>query len=254
MLDVLDELHLPACHLINSSISEYAPSIPKALMARGDEFIGHGRTNAERQGQMWEDEEAALLRTVRDTIAEHTGKAPRGWMGPWISESFLTPDLLQELDYRFVMDWPCDDQPLWMNTRAGKIMSMPYSLDLNDSTQMLHHHLSPKAYGDMLIDRFEEMKNQSRKRRWFAQSRSIRCSRDSPIASYICGAHSSTCAKSPTASGLRARARSMITVSPCRPVRSSSPKPPGIGRYRASPARPANLPLTGTDLRPAIGA
>jgi allantoinase len=162
MFDVLDELAMPACHLINSSIFEYAPAIPKAILARNDEFIGHGRTNAERQGQMWEDDEHQLLRDVRDTISEYSGRPVRGWMGPWISESIVTPDLLQELDYKFVMDWPCDDQPFWMKTRSGRIMSMPYSLDLNDSTQMLHHHHTPQAYGDMLIDRFEEMKRQSK--------------------------------------------------------------------------------------------
>jgi allantoinase len=163
MLDMLDELDLPACHLINSSIFEYAPSIPKAIMARGDEFVGHGRTNAERQGQMWEDDERRLIEEARDIIAHETGRSPRGWMGPWISESFVTPDLLQEAGYTFIMDWPCDDQPFWMATRNGRIMSVPYSIDLNDATQQIHHHHTPQAYGDMLIDRFDEMKRQSRK-------------------------------------------------------------------------------------------
>jgi peptidoglycan/xylan/chitin deacetylase (PgdA/CDA1 family) len=163
MLDMLDMLDLPACHLINSSIFEYAPSVPKAIMARGDEFVGHGRTNAERQGQMWEDDERRLIEEARDIIAHETGRSPRGWMGPWISESFVTPDLLQEAGYTFIMDWPCDDQPFWMATRNGRIMSVPYSIDLNDATQQIHHHHAPQAYGDMLIDRFDEMKRQSRK-------------------------------------------------------------------------------------------
>ena len=127
ILDLLDEFELPASHLINTTVFDYAPAIVEALVDRGDEIIGHGRTNAERQGQMWEEDEARLIEYVREQIRKHSGTAPRGWMGPWMSQSAVTPDLLKELGFDFLMDWPCDDQPLWMRTRAGKLMSVPLS-------------------------------------------------------------------------------------------------------------------------------
>ena len=67
------------------------------------------------------------------TVAESCGRRPYGWMGPWISETAVTPDLLQENGYTFLMDWPADDQPFWMKTRAGRIMSVPYPIEINDT-------------------------------------------------------------------------------------------------------------------------
>ena len=96
VFDMLDELQLPANHLVNSLMYNYAPDIMDRIRARGDEIIGHGRSNAERQGIMWEEDEAALIREVNDTFRRHEGKAPRAWMSPWMSHSTTTPDLLRE--------------------------------------------------------------------------------------------------------------------------------------------------------------
>jgi peptidoglycan/xylan/chitin deacetylase (PgdA/CDA1 family) len=162
-LEMLDGLGLPACHLMNTAIFDFAPEILDAVLARGDEIVAHGRTNAEGRGLLWEEDERQLLASVRDTIEKRTGQTPRGWLTPWVHESDLTPDLLQETGYKYVMNWPFDDQPVWMKTREGRIMAMPYSQDLNDSTQILFHHHTPEAFAAMIVDRFDEMLRQSAK-------------------------------------------------------------------------------------------
>ncbi len=100
---------------------------------------------------MWEPDEARFLADVRDAILEHTGQQVRGWMAPWMSHSRHTPDLLQEAGYQFLMDWPADDQPIWMKTRGGRIMSVPYPLELNDSPQMLVRHHTPDQFSQIAI-------------------------------------------------------------------------------------------------------
>ncbi|WP_198952719.1 MULTISPECIES: polysaccharide deacetylase family protein [unclassified Achromobacter] len=161
LLELLDDLRAPACHLVNTTVMDYAPAITEAIMARGDEVIGHGRTNAERQGQWWEVDEKRVLEEVRDKIVQHTGRAPRGWMGPWMSQSRVTPDLLQETGFKFEMDWPGDDQPIWMKTRQGRLMSMPYSLEINDSPQIIVRHHTGEDFATMIVHQFEEMLRQS---------------------------------------------------------------------------------------------
>ena len=74
-LELFDELNLPAAHLINTAVFDYAPRIVDALKARGDEFIGHGRTNAERHSHMWEADEKRFLEEVRDAIIARLGQA-----------------------------------------------------------------------------------------------------------------------------------------------------------------------------------
>ena len=161
LYELLDELKLPACHLVNTTVFDYAPDVIEPIIARGDEVIGHGRTNAERHGQWWEADEARMLAEVRSKIEAATGRAPRGWMAPWMSQSKHTPDLLQEAGYCFEMDWPCDDQPIWMQTRSGRLMSMPYSLEINDSPQILVRHHTAEDFATMIVHQFEEMLHQS---------------------------------------------------------------------------------------------
>jgi allantoinase len=163
MYDLFDELNLPASHLVNTAVFDYAPEVIDPILARGDEIIGHGRTNAERQGQMWEPDEARLIAEVRDAIEKRTGRRPRGWMGPWMSQSHVTPDLLKEAGFDFLMDWPCDDQPIWLKTRAGKLMSVPYPLEINDSPQLLVRRHTAEEFASMIVGQFEEMLRLSQK-------------------------------------------------------------------------------------------
>lgn len=163
IFDMLDDLQLPASHLINTTLFEYAPQILERIKARNDEVIAHGRTNAERHAGMWEADEARFIAEVRDDIRKHWGQAPAGWMAPWMSVTPSTLDLLDEAGFKFVMDWPADDQPLWMKTRKGRIMSVPYPFELNDSPQMLVRHQSPDDFSQAIIDQFDEMLEQSDK-------------------------------------------------------------------------------------------
>jgi allantoinase len=161
LLDTLDALGIPAAHNFNTAVFDACPDIAPALVARGDEFVGHGRTNAERQDTLWEEDERRLIVESRDALLRHTGKAPEGWMGPWIAETPVTLDLLKQEGFRYVMDWPADDQPFWMRTSAGPILSVPYSVEINDSPAMVFRHHSGTDFEQMIIDQFDELLEQS---------------------------------------------------------------------------------------------
>jgi len=78
-------------------------------------------------------------------------------MGPWISETAVTPDLLKEAGYSYLLDWPADDQPFWMRTRSGPILSVPYPIEINDSPTMLSRMQSSTDFRQMIVDQFETM-------------------------------------------------------------------------------------------------
>jgi hypothetical protein len=84
-------------------------------------------------------------------------------MAPWMAATRWSPDLLKETGFDFLMDWPNDDQPIWMKTRAGPLMSVPYPIELNDSPQILVRHHSAEEFRDMIIGQFEELLRQSAK-------------------------------------------------------------------------------------------
>lgn len=158
---LFDEFDLPVTLLVNSEVYAHSPGLVEAFRARGDEIAAHGRTNSEAQGLLAEADEAALIAEATGIIARHEGKPPAGWLGPWLSESHLTPDLLQEAGYRYIMDWCMDDQPIWLKTRKGQILSVPYPQELNDSSTIVGRRASAADFATMIVDQFDEMLAQS---------------------------------------------------------------------------------------------
>jgi allantoinase len=162
-LDLLDEFGLPGAHNVNSTVLEACPEIVERLNGRGDEYVGHGRTNSERQDVLWEEDEARLIAESTEIVTRLAGRRPEGWLGPGIMESGVTPDLLKEAGYRYLMDWAMDDQPIWMRTRAGPILSVPYPTEINDLPALVIRRHSARQFAEMIIDQFDEMLEQSRK-------------------------------------------------------------------------------------------
>lgn len=162
MLDLLDELGLPCAALVNSTIYDHCPSVPAAFRVRGDEIVAHGRTNAERQGGLDEPAERALIAEATQVLTRAEGRAPRGWLGPWISQGPITPDLLAEAGYDYLLDWAMDDQPVWMATRGGgRILSVPYPQELNDIPALIARQGEAAAFCESVEDGFAEMLDQS---------------------------------------------------------------------------------------------
>jgi peptidoglycan/xylan/chitin deacetylase (PgdA/CDA1 family) len=161
-LELFDQLALPAGCILNTALYDHCPELLAACAARGDELIGHGHTNSERQGDFAEAEEAALLAACRERIAGESGAAPGGWLSPWISESPTTPDLLAEAGYRYTLNWAHDDQPVPMHTRSGqRLWSIPYPQELNDIPMIIARQLDGKDFAQMIVDNFDEMLQQS---------------------------------------------------------------------------------------------
>ena len=162
-LELFDSLGLPSSTLLNTALYDHCPDLVAASVARGDELVGHGHTNSERQSDLSEAAEAALLGQCRERIARESGRAPSGWLSPWISESARTCDLLAEAGYDYTLNWCHDDQPVPMRTRSGRILwSVPYPQELNDIPMIIARQLDAKDFAQMIIDNADEMREQSR--------------------------------------------------------------------------------------------
>ena len=162
LAELFGELALPVSLLVNAAMVEHAPQALAAFP--GAEIVGHGRSNSERQGTLSEQEERALIAETTAALTKYSGRRPRGWLGPWISQSPLTPDLLQEDGYSYLLDWCHDDQPVWMKTRAGRILSVPYPQELNDIPQIVARKREGAEFADMIVDAFEVLHAECDKR------------------------------------------------------------------------------------------
>lgn len=164
LLDEFYRLELPITVLANAEAYGECPGIMEAFRRRGDEVVAHGRTNSERQGGLDEAGERALIAGTTEAIRRQEGRSPQGWLGPWISQSRTTPDLLAEAGYSYLLDWCHDDQPVWMATRGGgRVLSVPYPQELNDIPAVVARKVEGRAFADMIVDGFDEQLEQARK-------------------------------------------------------------------------------------------
>ncbi|BCG02357.1 polysaccharide deacetylase (plasmid) [Paraburkholderia sp. PGU19] len=164
-IELFDSLDMPAGTLINTSLYDHCPELIEACAARGDELIAHGHTNAQRQSDLDEDGERALLAHCRARMIEQSGAEPAGWLSPWISESHRTPDLLAETGYRYTLNWCHDDRPVRMQTKGRPLWSIPYPQELNDLPMIMARQMDMRDFADMIVDQFDEMLEQTQRAR-----------------------------------------------------------------------------------------
>lgn len=157
LFDLYDSLNLPNACLVNSLLADEHPQILARAESRGDDIVAHGRTNAETQKGLWEVDEARLIEDATSGLSRAVGGPPKGWLGAGGAETGVSADLLQEAGYDYLLDWPADDQPFWIDTRGGRILSVPYPFELNDAGQLLLRAHTANEFADMIVNQFDEM-------------------------------------------------------------------------------------------------
>jgi len=154
LIKVFDEFDVTGSMNINGSAIAAYPDIVQAVLERNWEFVGHGFT--QRNMQKVENERDDIRKVV-EAVTKATGRRPRGWLGPGLTETWETPDILAEEGYEYVADWVLDDQPVWLKTRGRPIVAMPYTQECNDVAMMLIQHHKASEFYDRAIDQFEQI-------------------------------------------------------------------------------------------------
>ncbi|MFB7875552.1 polysaccharide deacetylase family protein [Nocardia sp. NPDC056064] len=154
MIEAFDRHGVRPSVLLNSDVAENYPQIIDAGVARDWAWLAHGKNNSTVQAEV-EARELAYLTEVVDTIETATGRRPRGWMGPALSETFRTPALLAELGLDYVLDWTGDDQPFWLNSPG--MMSLPYTVELNDLGLFTAHSITGPDFVQIVKDQLDQL-------------------------------------------------------------------------------------------------
>ena len=152
--EALTSRNIPVTLSINGSVCVQYPRLAEAARDADWEFLGHAYW--QRPTHLIEDQRADIERTI-ETIREFSGKAPRGWMGPGLTETYDSPDLLAAAGIEYVADYPMDDQPFEIKTESGPLISVPYTVELNDIAMMLVQHHKAAEFYDRCMDNFERL-------------------------------------------------------------------------------------------------
>jgi peptidoglycan/xylan/chitin deacetylase (PgdA/CDA1 family) len=143
-LQTLRERDIKASFAVNGSVCAQYKRVCDAALEAGWDFMGHGFVQTPMHKV--EDQRAAISDTI-NAIKSLTGAPPRGWEGPGLTETDETLDLLAELGIEYVADWVLDDQPVALRTRAGDVVSLPYTIEVNDVVMnAIQHQRSDEIY------------------------------------------------------------------------------------------------------------
>jgi allantoinase len=153
-LEVLQKYSIPATLAINGSVIKSYPRVAEAALKAGWEFMGHGYI--QRPMHHVEDQRAAIRQTM-DDIKAFTGKKPRGWESPGLTETYDTIDWLAEAGIEYVADWVLDDQPVKISTAHGPVVSVPYTVEMNDIAMMVLQNHPSEEWLRRGIDQFDRL-------------------------------------------------------------------------------------------------
>lgn len=163
MMAIMDALGIRGTVCLNSDAIREYPRIIEEGQRRGWAWIGHGINNAPANflTGIEEAREREIIATVLREMEAALGTRTKGWIGPFLSETMNTPHILADMGVQYLCDFTADDQPFRFNTRTGSLISVPYTLELNDVPAFLNLGQSAQAFGDMIIDQFDVLYEES---------------------------------------------------------------------------------------------
>ena len=164
LMEIFDKHAFKATAALNSDACERYPEIIKAGNQLGWEWMAHGESNSSFHTGMPEEAERPIIQRVIQRITEATGTKPRGWLGPALTETDNTLDLLAEAGIDYVADWCNDELPYLMKTRSRPIIAMPYTLEIGDIPLFLERGGDGEDFYRMVVDQLEQLHAEGAKR------------------------------------------------------------------------------------------
>ena len=159
--DLYKRLGIAPTLSINARVCEDYPRVAQQAKDAGWEFMGH----AYEQGPIHkEPDQNAMIDRAMGVIEKFTGKRPVGWLGPGLTQTLDTPELLAAAGIKYIGDWVYDDEPTEIHTANGPLVTLPYTVELNDIPMMLVQHHESEYFTQRCIDTFDRLYQEGKER------------------------------------------------------------------------------------------
>lgn len=129
IMGMLAARRLRASAFINAQVCDVYPALVEEIVKADWELVGHGWF--QRSLKQVDDEVEEITRSLA-RLEQVAGRRPRAWLGAGLGETFDTPDHLKANGIEFLHDFALDDLPVWMRTKHGPLVGLPYTFELND--------------------------------------------------------------------------------------------------------------------------
>jgi allantoinase len=158
LMRVLDKYGVRGSISLSTALCEHHPEIIAMCKERDWEFFSHGIYNTRYTYGMSEAQERGMIEDAIATIQKHTGQKCAGYLAPALTHTEVTMDLFAEAGGIYTCDLFHDDQPTPVNVRGGqKFISVPYSLEMNDTIGYAVNKIEPRRYGEMIKANFDRL-------------------------------------------------------------------------------------------------
>ncbi|TMJ46135.1 MAG: isochorismatase family protein, partial [Alphaproteobacteria bacterium] len=145
----------------NARVCEDYPRVAEQAKRDGWEFMSHAYDQLPIHKH---DDQAAMIKRSMDILERFTGKRPVGWLGPGLTETYETPELLAAAGVKYIGDWVFDDEPTVIRTANGPLVTLPYTVELNDIPMMIVQHHESEYLMRRAIDQFDRLYAEGRHR------------------------------------------------------------------------------------------
>ena len=149
---------------LNSDVCREYPQIIREGNQRGWEWGAQGDRNGTVLTNMNEAEEREFIGRNLGIIEDATGTRPKGWLSWALAESLVTPDLLAEAGIEYVSNYAHDELPVPMRVRKGSLITMPYTLEINDVPTIMGKGTTAEDFGRMIRDQFDVLYEEGKTR------------------------------------------------------------------------------------------
>lgn len=178
LMEVMDDCGVRGSVSLSAAVCDHHPEIIEECVERRWDFFSHGIYNTRYSYGMDRDQERSMILDSVETIEKATGQRVTGYLAPALTHTVDTLDLLAELDFTYTCDLFHDDQPQPVNVRQGRLISMPYSLEVNDHFIFNVYGRSAQQYADILKSQLDQLLEEG------AESGTVMCI---PLHAYLIG-------------------------------------------------------------------
>lgn len=178
LMEAMDRFGVRGSISLSVALLDHHPEIIDACVERQWEFFSHGIYNTRYSYGMDEAQERMIIEDSIESVQRATGQRIAGWLAPALTHTERTMDLLAEYGFAYTCDLFHDDQPTPVRTRTGRLISIPYSLELNDHIAFNVQHVTPRRYVEVIKACFDRLYAEG------AESGTVMCI---PLHAYLIG-------------------------------------------------------------------
>jgi peptidoglycan/xylan/chitin deacetylase (PgdA/CDA1 family) len=157
LMEIFDRHAIPITAALNSDCCKFYPEIVSEGTRLGWEWMAHGKSNSVLLAGQSEENERQLIKETIETITAATGKPPRGWLSPALTETFQTLDILAGEKIDYVADWCNDEQPYLIKASPKPLVALPYTLEVGDIPVFMNQGASGEDFYRIIVDQFDTL-------------------------------------------------------------------------------------------------